>query len=297
MINQFHAGFILSGIRKHLSSKEWPINSGDLLKYLTAFMIETDDLKITNDDSLFVVVDNLLSRGLPTLPSVFVEEIFAERLKVTERKETELSKRIGEIEFDLSSDTDGNMLDLIERSFFIVDPRLTRSDHLQYSIDSWEKHSGSSYEETFLYEMLPDIVGDYACQLTEPQRSMESILRFPATKSRYFNRTLGVYRDDFYGQRVDFAVEFPRAQDEKAGIVIEIDGSQHSEDRQKALDDRRDSIVREIGWQQTVRVGTDEIGDIPEHKVNQIKRFFGHYYLTDTRTLSVCLHFTRTSPD
>lgn len=36
LVTQLHAGFVLTGIRKHLSNTERPIDSGDLLKHLAA---------------------------------------------------------------------------------------------------------------------------------------------------------------------------------------------------------------------------------------------------------------------
>ena len=49
--------------------------------------------------------------------------------------------------------------------------------------------------------------------------------------------------DDFYAQRVDFSLETNNTK-----IVIEIDGDQHLEEKQKALDLDRQAALEKNNW-------------------------------------------------
>ena len=66
-------------------------------------------------------------------------------------------------------------------------------------------------------------------------RSMRSILKLSKADNESHHQNLGVQSKDFYGQRVDFSLQAPG----KKGLVIEVDGSQHEQDAQASLDQRR----------------------------------------------------------
>jgi len=273
-IKQFHAGYILTGINqyfsKQVSSPQWD----DLLLFLSTFDVEGENYRTNTDDPVFVVVDNLISRGQPTIPSTFIEDIFASVFLVTQKS---ISGRTGSITYDLQQ-ISSDRRELLERAFYIIDPRLKTTDKLYYSIDSWENHPGSQFEEDFLYRIAPNIFGPYCYQILEPQRPIKSILQHSARNEERFRQRLGQIVDNFYDQRVDCAVQFPKSEGFKCGLVIEIDGPQHNEDEQRMLDNTRDRACREAGWEATVRINTDELQNIPHFKVKSIKDFLRHPY-------------------
>jgi len=251
-----------------------------LLQSLSVFEIEiNNDVEINKiDDSIIAVLENLLSRGLPTFSSVFIEESITKSLNIAKKK---IHKKTEDLNFELNDDLD-DRYELLEpfiyNSLFIIDPRLKDLSEFQQSFDSWEEHLGSEYEEMFYKLSLPEYFGNSVCQLIETQRTIDSILDFPVGIEKSYNQKLGPLKKDFYKQRVDFSVQFPKTQKYKNGIVIEIDGSQHQAEQQKRLDEKRDSLVQKMGWFETVRINTNEVTSIPNKKTDRLKDFFDNPY-------------------
>ena len=90
---QLQAGYILESVRDSLNAyakqhEKIPSLHG-LLKSLSTFEVQTGlNLETpANPPSIFAVASNIITRGLPTLASVYLEEYFADKLAVTQRQE------------------------------------------------------------------------------------------------------------------------------------------------------------------------------------------------------------------
>ena len=73
---ELKGGYILQGVRDFLYQNR---NSflDDLLSTLSSFQLESNKtLEPIVKDSIFAVLHNIITRGLPTIPSVFVEDVF-----------------------------------------------------------------------------------------------------------------------------------------------------------------------------------------------------------------------------
>lgn len=247
-----------------------------LLQSLSVFEIEVEnDSNNIIDYPIIVVLENLLSRGLPTFSSVFIEEKITKTLNIADKQTHD---KTGELYFKLKDKIPDNKINTIFNSLFIVDPRLNDFSNIDQNFDSWEEHSGSDYEERFYKLSLPEYFDNSVCQIIEAQRTIDSILDFPVAIEKKYNKQLGQLKSDFYKQRVDFSIQFPDATEYNNGIVIEIDGSQHQSEQQKRLDKKRDSLIHKTGWSETVRINTNEVSSIPSEKVQQINRFLNHPY-------------------
>jgi len=269
---QLHSGYILGSIKEQLSKLDEPVESSSLLSQLSCFEIEYKFEDNTIHDSVVTVLGNLLSRGLPTLPSVFIEDLFSEIFRITDK---ELNRKTGEILYNDTGILKEN-IDLIYSSFFTVDPRINTNIKPEFDFQTWEDHSGSEYEELFFNSILSDKFHESLRQLVEPQRTIKSILKYSDRNENKLGSQLGNLRNDFYDQRVDFCFEFPNAKDYSNGMVMEIDGSQHKFEPQNTLDKKRDSIVSSIEWAPTVRISTNELFSIPDEKIQQINDFLKH---------------------
>ena len=280
MKQQLHAGFILETTKNLLENVEIQVGLDSLLQSLSVFEIEIhNNVEINKVDySLITVLENLLSRGLPTFSSVFIEESITKSLNIAKKK---IHKKTGDLNFELNDVIDNRyelLKPFIYNSLFIVDPRLTNESEFLQNFDSWEEHLGSEYEEIFYKLSLPEYFGNSVCQLIETQRTIDSILDFPVGIEKKYNQQLGPLKNDFYKQRVDFSVQFPETKNYKNGVVIEIDGSQHQAEQQKLLDEKRDSLIQKTGWSETVRINTNEVTSIPNEKIDRLKDFFDNPY-------------------
>ena len=90
---QLQAGYILESVRDSLTAyakrtDKSPALNG-LLKSLSTFEVQSRlDLETPlNPPSIIAVASNIITRGLPTLASVNLEEYFANKLAVTKRQD------------------------------------------------------------------------------------------------------------------------------------------------------------------------------------------------------------------
>lgn len=271
MIQQ-QAGYILDSISDFLKDSENKIHFAALTQYLSYFDIKTNlDQEQENVDPIIAVANNIISRGLPTKPSTFIEQSFSEAFELTEK----FTDDVGTVSFDFKKDNP-DFEKLLLRAFHIIEPRIKSSDQYERFAESWER-LGSQYEEGFLFSIVPKYLGQHFVQLIESQRNFESILRFAIDVQEGFERYLTGAIDNFSTQHVDFSIELPYSTNGKKGLIIEIDGSQHQETAQKQLDDLRDNAAIKANWEKTVRIRTADFQNI-SLAIAPIKQFVDNDY-------------------
>jgi ATP-dependent DNA helicase RecQ len=268
---QLQAGYILDCVKETLQTKYSPKEVEGLLKHLSYFDLEINSTvsPISNYklDPIFSVAHNIISRGLPTRPSLWLENKILNAFNITEQDKKLLE--IGTIRHELKvSDT---LIKKLFQALHIIDPNLKGDNISKNKITTWE-NLGSSFEEDFLYEQLPRFASQMWIQLFETQRELENVLRFSTSAEdeaeKYLNGTIKLFNE----QRLDFSLEFPYKINEQRGLVIEIDGSQHEEPTQRLIDHDRDIAIEKANWAKAVRIKTTEWKNI-ESKINLIKEF------------------------
>ena len=275
---ELHSAFLLSTIKESINEivSEDDIQIDSLIKTLASFNIFYNEKNTIKSSSLINVIDNLISRGLPTIPPINIEEEFSEKFNISTKKIDE----IGGISF-INKISSKKFKKEIYKSFFIIEPRKKSNSNnkaLTY-FDSWEEHDSSEFEEYFYNNTLTKHFNQSIQQLIESQRSFKSILKCRKTKENNIHKKLGKDSDLFFNQRVDFSFDFPDSLNHKNGLIIEIDGSQHNDSNQEALDIKRDKII-EVNpyWDNTIRIKTSEIRNIDSNKINLINNFLTHPY-------------------
>lgn len=258
-MRQFQAGYIVDGLQdvfEKKSSKQ--VAFKDLSKWCSYFTFESrskfEDTEIEYPSKVAILI-NLLQRGAPTKLNKYALDFIIERSGFLKYDSENDSSIVVNYE-NLSPDTK----DLIFRSLHLIDPRLDIQTQKQNYKQSWE-NLGSNYEENFVFDALPNAFGKNGVafiQLLATQRTISSI----AKEIKDLEKVQTRVRNNFEQQRTDFSIQFPYTSVERAdGIVIEIDGSQHSSPEQVFLDTERDRIVAESGWHNTLRIKTSEFGN------------------------------------
>ena len=222
-MQQFQAGYFLEAFSK--------LRYKSLIDTLTCFDVSNLDNKIQDYDPYCSVLNNILCRGLPTHPSIFIEQIFADTFGFTEKKEDEL----GAITFPLKN-TEKDFEDRIFKALHIVEPLLEPFQN--------GEELGSDEEATFIQEMLPNWLGGFWWQVLQRQRQVNG--------------------DGFIDQTTDFSVEIPYSESCLQGIVVEVDGGQHKVDPQLSLDKQRDTYFANKKWK-TYRLPTDKFSSFQEN--------------------------------
>lgn len=264
---QQQAGYILDSVSDIFKDTEHKTQFPSLTKCLSYFDIKTNlDQKEDDIDPIIAVANNIISRGLPTKPSIFIEQSFSEAFGLTEK----CTDEVGTVSFPCKKDSP-DFRKLLLQAFHIIDPRIKSSDQYERFAESWEQ-LGSQYEEGFLFSIIPKYLGQHFVQLIEPQRNFESILRFATDVQEGFERYITGAIDNFSIQHVDFAIELPYPINGKKGLIIEIDGSQHQEPAQNQLDNLRDDAAIKANWEKTVRIPTAAFQNISP-AITPIKHF------------------------
>jgi ATP-dependent DNA helicase RecQ len=219
-MSQFHAGYIVESIRKELLERE--IVSSEklkgLLKSLCCFSIESENELgeiPANPSPLLAVASNIISRGLPTRLPLAIETKFYESFPYLEISPE--AEQLGGTIFNLKEDYIGNgVLAKFWEALHIIDPRLNRQNLKVDYEKSWE-NLGSSFEEDFLLNELPNLFGDYIAQLIDSQRFLNDIVNLKEIPDNLCQK--------FSEQRVDFSIEFPYDLDtfKMKVIIIEVD--------------------------------------------------------------------------
>jgi ATP-dependent DNA helicase RecQ len=276
-MKQLQAGYILDCVKETLETKYTPTEVQGLLTQLSYFDVDVNSTASFKDNSnyeqILSVAHNIISRGLPTRPSLWLENKILQSFDLTQQDDKLLD--IGTIRQVLKIEEP--LIQKLFRALHIIDPSLKDSNISKQKIKTWE-NLGSSFEEDFLYEQLPKHASPIWVQLFETQRELENVLRFSTTTNdeveKYLNGTIKIFNE----QRLDFSVEFPYIIKGQRGFVVEIDGSQHESHPQNIIDPDRDNATEKAKWGKAIRIKTKEWKNI-ENRINPIKEFESEDFL------------------
>jgi ATP-dependent DNA helicase RecQ len=270
-MTQLQAGYILDCVKENLETIYNSSEVKGLLTQLSYFDIEINSTLSPNNNSDFEqtlsVAHNIISRGLPTRPSLWLENKILMAFNISEKDEKLLE--IGTIRQELK--TNKTLTQKLFQALHIIDPDLKDDNISKNKIITWE-NLGSSFEEDFLYQQLPKFASQMWVQLFETQRELENVLRFSASTEDEVEKYLIGSINVFNEQRLDFSLEFPYKINQQRGLVVEIDGSQHEEPTQRLIDNDRDNATEKAKWIKALRIKTTEWKSI-ESKINFIKQF------------------------
>lgn len=239
---QFQAGYLLDSINETLKNYGKPKEVKGLLKHLSCFDLETDcNISSNSSDSFVSVIHNLIVRGIPTRPSIFIENKFLDTFQKFQIDDSDFTKQLGNIKYEstLNEDERNNVFSALH----IIDPRIKLTEN------NYNFELESSFEKDFIFKYLPENNLSFIQQLIESQRKLDTIV----------SPEIG---HNFHSQRVDFSYEFPYVLEDEIeifgekkvktynqGLIIEIDGAKfHSNPSQTQLDNFRDKTTKETKW-------------------------------------------------
>lgn len=247
-----NAGFYLQylwDLRDEIDPVQQSNLPGSLMKMSSFSVSETSNRHIERKLSettqrLLATYSNLMSRGLPTFPSLFVERTILEFV----RSQIPIQEVVnaGSIRF-----INGRINQMVEEEWFsalrkahlLVDPRLSMD---QFDPQIFQQYASQAYdseqEQLFYSRYLPEQIGGALMPLVEAQRPIASMVS-------------EVEGQRFINQRVDFALEVGNVR-----VVFEVDGPQHLIEPQKSLDQDRDWALRNNHWN-VIRIPTSVIAE------------------------------------
>jgi hypothetical protein len=168
---QLQAGYILPVVHKSLQAwaaadESKQLSIAGLLQWITTFDVLTTlpTTPAEEVDSILAVATNLLTRGLPTIPSVFVEEELAKSIKLTERH---VDKHLGKISFPFRANLNPDNDELLA-ALHPISPGLT---DVQAFYD--RNDLGSDFERAFITDYLSS--EPFLAQLLQKQRPLSTV--------------------------------------------------------------------------------------------------------------------------
>ncbi len=223
---QFYAGYILDSVSEELSAYDKDITES-LLKSISSFDVTSNKPLEVQDiiDSKWAVINNIITRGTPTIAPIELENIFNRCYSNSVMP----SHDSPSIKYRSNSTLDSKNL---YEALHIIDPR--------FNIENYNGDMiGSEFERSFIEKKLPEEDSEYIVQLLEPQRPLSSLVKLPDQKFAH-------------ERRVDFALEIPYQKEDSnncLGFIVEIDGHPyHSNLFAKLNDLKRDTATSNKGW-------------------------------------------------
>lgn len=222
---QFYAGYQLDAVREALNTDDEEFNAKvqGLYRSLSSFEVAAPfDLGAGVYDDVnpvLAVLNNIVTRGLPTKSSPFIESAF---------------ESMGNTKLDDNLDVLNYKADYLDaKDLFLA----------LHSIDSRfmlnaDNYNKSVLESDFEKEFIMSSAPQFFRQLFQPQRSLMSLTG------------LNVH----HSQRVDFACEYPydildADGNQYKGCVVELDGVQyHSNEKNRLNDKERTDELYKNGW-------------------------------------------------
>lgn len=230
---QFHAAYQLDAVRNVIQKQGDKEKIVGLYRYLSDFEIQTPfdiGASIYEDvHPILAVLNNIITRGLPTKASPYIEVAFQSF------GNKQVADELGSINFDI----DNLAFDDLFSAMHLIDSRW-KIDDIQYNC----KILDSELEKAFITKKAPQILR----QILQPQRALDSITQ----------------QKEHHSQRVDFAFEYPyQTKDSNGnsrnGCVIELDGeAYHSAPAQQLLDTQRNNALASKLWN-CIRIAENRI--------------------------------------
>lgn len=261
-ISELHAGYLADSVKRIIDDDEhrgyWTV----LYEELSCFQVDRRFPREPRGPSIYRVIDGLISRGRPTSCPPSVEDWLADQIGWSER----VDDGLGGIEYTPTSAAIEHTA-ILKRAFHVVEPRLSSTVSESSLPMIWEAF-GSSLETDFFSGVATSL--PHFAQCLELQRPVTSVLDEDT--------------DDFDLQTFDFTFQAPiyDQTDEQTGMIVEIDGSQHKDEKQAQLDAKRDKCVSAAGWPRTLRIPSDKLATITNSLEDHLQPALERHY---TRTL------------
>lgn len=271
---QYQAGYFIEGIKKmFFRDKDFEKTSG-LMHELSFFELESEnDLNHSINDSIVSVFNNLLVRGLPALPSTFIEDFISTTFSRT-RKKTDDDNNL---QYNFIND---ELKKTILRALHIVEPRITKKN--------FEKNKKKTKLEKeivanqFLYDFLIVNFGEQILQLIEQNRNIEDISKYNKNLIHDFNYLKSNDEYKFLSDSTDFTIEIPFVEKELKGLAFLIDDGHAVDNTDYKVEEKKSAFLKRLNWNYGVKIKKTDLQDSGA-TIDQLSFFTSNSYFDNLR--------------
>ncbi len=202
---QLQAGFFINAIINKFVKENNSDKFKHLLHNLSHFELSSSkDVSVKNRDSIVAVINNLISRGLPTFPSTFIEDRIANTFIKTKKTKSKDNFEYSFINDELENE--------IYRALHIIDPRFSSKEIPE------EYFEEKQIARDLITEFIPINIGEFFVQLLSKHRKVNEIFE----NSMYNESFININNDTFLEKEYDFSIELPYLINDKAGLNLEL---------------------------------------------------------------------------
>jgi hypothetical protein len=273
---QYQAGYFLNSIFDLFLNHAVKDKVEKIVYQLCHFELDTTaGLKHTLVDhqSELNVVNNLLQRGFPTLPSTFIADLFATTFGRTKR-ETDIMNTISHPFIDdlLSEE--------LYKAIHIIDPRIKLSSQKEMQEDLAKAKGIEGKRFDFKYSFFPEYLGHYFIQLMDENRTFESIVQSvnPSEKQTILSNF-----EKIAGRKQDFVLEMPYPHQNVKGIAIELDDKPVETSYEFEIDNLKQGLCKQIGWAKPLDIETFRLDELNKQLRPLIDFTYNDYFDTIAR--------------
>lgn len=267
---QYHAGYYLESVLDLFKDEDQKQAFASLMKSLSRFELESNkNLTPTKNNacSLAMVACNIISRGLPTKVSLYVEDVFADTFRESKNRS---------LHYIINHPDREGIRNTIFKALHIIDPRLTEKLLAKEFEKQWDNF-GSEHEDVFYYSFVPEYLGPIYLQLIQRKKYLPNVLKYSQKKNPDIRKYFDEIYKDVTDHRIDFAIEYPYQVGKHYGIAIEIDEDENDKLEQRKIDQERNSIIEQSGWTKPFRFRSKEFVNI-NSKIKQLQKHIDNEY-------------------
>ncbi len=260
-MQQLQAAYFLEGINK-LFNKETNKEELNKIKNLLSYFdlkTETDISTSESPDSVVATINNILVRGLPTIPSTFIEDIFSTVFHKTKKVQNK-----NNFSYNFINDEYKNY---IYRALHIIEPRLNLKE-LKKRISFSKSDNDKNEKEDFLFKVLPEFIGEYFVQLITCDRTFKSII----SNSEEIKEEVTLEKYPYWNDKIDFSLETPFVKADKLGFMIDIDNSQYVDNTDYLQETQKNKTLTKIKWEEILRLNKVDLVNAQE-KIEKLQNF------------------------
>ncbi|MEA3451016.1 MAG: hypothetical protein U9Q83_03835 [Bacteroidota bacterium] len=256
---QLKAGYFIEAIYSEFCTGKQKDQISELLNYLSHFDLLSDkDISPRNPDPIASVVNNIISRGTPTLPSNFIENRIATTFIKTKKVEEENSFSYKFVNDELKEE--------IFRSLFIVDPRITGKNIPKNLLKS-------KLANQLIKDFIPVNIGDFFIQFLTTNRPVSDLFENSPNNKSFID----ISEESFASKKFDLSFELPYTINGNSGLNIELSSPKKQQEVDYIEQNKFTKKLEEIKWKKTATL--TELNHNDSSEIDKIVDFtFDDYF-------------------
>ncbi len=260
---KLQAGYFIEPIIKTLAENTKKSSIGKLLEYLSYFDFESNkEVKIDNPDPVVVVANNLISRGLPTTPTTFIED----RIATTFVKSSKFSNE-NNFEYRFIND---ELNQEILRALHIIEPRLTKEKINRFLYDN------NKLSKYFINEFVPVNIGVFFLQLLTKDRKLSNIYKNSETTLNGNDENAELFDNKPF--KFDFSVELPYKINGTEGLSVNFETPTAQIEKDYKQQELLEEALAKMDWASNAKISSFNYENFSEDEQKIINFTFDDYF-------------------